>query len=309
MSVTVLGIDTSNYTTSLSVCVDGEITENVKIPLPVANGAVGLRQSDAVFAHTKNLPLCFDKIKTDLKTVSAVGHSDKPRNAEGSYMPCFLSGGAAAAAVSKTLGVPEYAFSHQEGHIRAAVYSSNMPLYDEFYAYHLSGGTFELLTVRRDGLRFKTEIAGGTLDVTAGQMIDRTGVMLGLSFPCGAELEKLALRNSERITDVKTSVKDTFCNLSGLQNRNEALYKDGRSPEYIAAYTIETLIVTLEKMTDAVMKKRELPLLFSGGVASNAVIKEYFKNKYGAYFAEPAFSSDNAAGTALLTYERYINEK
>ena len=309
MSVTVLGIDTSNYTTSLSVCTDGEIIENVKLPLPVAEGAVGLRQSDAVFAHTKNLPQCFDLIKTDLKTVSAVGYSDKPRNVTGSYMPCFISGRAASAAVSSSLGVPEYPFSHQEGHIRAAVYSSKMPEYGEFYAYHLSGGTFELLLVKREGVRYETGIAGGTLDVTAGQIIDRTGVMLGLSFPCGAELEKLAAANNGRVTDIKTSVKDTFCNLSGIQNKTEELFKAGRPREYIAAYTLQTVIRTLDAMTCNALKKRELPVLFSGGVSSNGMIKEYFNQKYGAYFASPAFSSDNAAGTALLAYERYINEK
>ncbi len=309
MSVTVLGIDTSNYTTSLSVCVDGEIAENVKLPLPVPEGAAGLRQSDAVFAHTKNLPLCFEMIKTDLKTVSAVGYSDKPRNAEGSYMPCFLAGRASAAAVSKTLGIPEYPFSHQEGHIKAAVFSSEMPEFGEFYAYHLSGGTFELLLVKRSAARYDTAVVGGTLDVTAGQIIDRTGVMLGLSFPCGTELEKLASANSRKVTDIKTSVKDTFCNLSGLQNKAEELYRSGRPTEYVAAYVLQTVITTLDSMTGNALKKRELPILFSGGVASNGIIKEYFKHKYGAYFAKSAFSSDNAAGTALLAYERYINEK
>ncbi len=309
MSVSVLGIDTSNYTTSLSVCVDGKITENIKIPLPVAFGAVGLRQSDAVFSHTKNLPIAFDRLKTDLKTLSAVGYSAKPRNAEGSYMPCFLSGQTAARIVSKTLGLPEYAFSHQEGHIKAAIYSSSMPCCDVFYAYHLSGGTFELLQVTADNGGYKTEIIGGTSDVTAGQMIDRTGVMLGLAFPCGAALDGLCKENKEKITDIKISVKDTFCNLSGLENKAEKLYSDGKTPQYIAAYVIETIKRTVDEMTDNAMKKRELPLLFSGGVASNSVLKEYFCKKYGAYFAEPAFSSDNAAGVALLTYERFINEK
>ena len=309
MSLSVLGIDTSNYTTSLSVCIDGKIAENVKIPLPVSSGAVGLRQSDAVFAHTKNLPEAFNRLKTDPKTLSAVGYSAKPRNAEGSYMPCFISGQTAAHIVSKTLGLPEYAFSHQEGHIRAAVYSSSMPYYGEFYAYHLSGGTFELLYVKADGGAYKTEIAGGTSDVTAGQIIDRTGVMLGLPFPCGAALDALSKENKEKITDIKISVKDTFCNLSGLQNKAEKLHSDGKTPPYIAAYVIETIKRTVDEMTGNVMEKKKLPLLFSGGVSSNSYLRSFFTEKYGAYFAEPAFSSDNAAGVALLTYERIINEK
>lgn len=309
MSVSVLGVDTSNYTTSLSVCKDGMITENVKIPLPVAKGAVGLRQSDAVFAHTKNLPEAFDRLKTDLRDISAVGYSSRPRNIEGSYMPCFLSGAACARAVSRSLRIPEYAYSHQEGHIRAAIYSSRMPYYKEFYAYHMSGGTFELLYVTAEETGYKTKIEGGTLDVTAGQIIDRVGVMLGLGFPCGAELEKLANRNTEKIAGIKTSVKGAYCNLSGAENTAAKLLKEGKSPEYIAAYVTETVKITADKMTQNAMQEKELPLLFSGGVASNGVLREYFGKKYGAYFAEPAFSSDNAAGIALLAYERYINEK
>jgi N6-L-threonylcarbamoyladenine synthase len=184
-----------------------------------------------------------------------------------------------------------------------------MPEFGEFYAYLLSGGTFELLLVKRSAARYDTAVVGGTLDVTAGQIIDRTGVMLGLSFPCGTELEKLASANSRKVTDIKTSVKDTFCNLSGLQNKAEELYRSGRPTEYVAAYVLQTVITTLDSMTGNALKKRELPILFSGGVASNGIIKEYFKHKYGAYFAKSAFSSDNAAGTALLAYERYINEK
>lgn len=309
MSVSVLGIDTSNYTTSLSVCEDGEIKENVKLPLTVKKGGVGLRQSDAVFLHTLNLPKAFDMLKYDLKSISAAGYSDRPRDAEGSYMPCFLCGQSAAVIISDTLGIPLYKNSHQQGHIKAAVYSSRMPEYERFYAYHLSGGTLELLYVTFDGISYGCEIAGKTLDVTAGQMIDRIGVMLGLSFPCGAALEDLAKENTEKLPDINVSVNGTDCNLSGLQNKAQQLIKNGASPSYTAAYTLEFIKKTIDKMTENLYKKEKLPLLFSGGVSSNGILKKYFSDKYDAYFAEPVYSADNAAGTALLTYQRFVYGK
>lgn len=307
MSTTVLGIDTSNYTTSLSVCCDGEIKENIKLPLSVKDGDVGLRQSDAVFLHTVNLPKAFDMLKCDLKSISAVGYSDRPRNAEGSYMPCFLCGQNAATIVSDTLKIPIFKNSHQEGHIKAALYSSKMPEYGKFYAYHLSGGTLELLTVTKDDDNYNCKITGKTLDVTAGQIIDRTGVMLGLSFPCGKALQDLAEQNTAKIPKINVSVNNTDCNLSGLQNKAENMFKNGTEPSYIAAYVLEFIIKTIEIMTDNALATDNLPLLFSGGVASNKQIKEHFTKKYGAYFAEPVYSADNAAGTALITYNRFTN--
>lgn len=309
MSVTVLGIDTSNYTTSLSLCKDGIITENVKLPVTVKSGNVGVRQNDAVFLHTVNLPKAYKMLWADKKEISAVGYSDRPRNAEGSYMPCFLCGENAASIISDTLGIPLYNNSHQEGHIKAAVYSSKMPEFEKFYAYHLSGGTLELLSVISEGCSYKCEIAGKTLDVTAGQIIDRTGVMLGLDFPCGAALEKLAEQNEEELPKITVSVSGTDCNLSGVQNKAEDFYNSGKSKSFISAYVIEFIKQTIEKMTDNALKNEKLPVLFSGGVASNKMLKSYFTDKYGAYFAAPVYSADNAAGTALLTYQRFIYGK
>ena len=309
MSVSVLGIDTSNYTTSLSVCVDGEIKENVKLPLTVKNGEVGVRQNEAVFLHTVNLPKVFDMLKCDLKSISAVGYSDRPRNTEGSYMPCFLCGQSAASIIADTLKIPVFKNSHQEGHIKAAVYSSKMPECEKFYAYHLSGGTLELLTVTYDGISYNCEISGKTLDVTAGQMIDRVGVMLGLSFPCGKALEELAENNIEKLPKITVSVSDMNCNLSGLQNKATEMINNGKSRSYAAAYVLEFIKATIDKMTENAYKNKKLPLLFSGGVSSNKYLREFFTDKYAAYFAEPVYSADNAAGTALLTYQRFVYGK
>lgn len=298
-----LGIDTSNYTTSAAICDGGRIVENIRIPLPVKAGEAGLRQSDAVFHHIRNLPGLFLKLQTDMKTVDAIGSDIVPRDQKGSYMPCFLAGDSNARVLARSLGIPVFSYSHQANHIRAALYSSGDGIEGPFIAYHLSGGTFEALLCERNKRSYGVKKIGGTLDLTAGQLIDRVGVMLGLPFPCGGALEALALKNTEKLPAVKPSVKGSFCNLSGVQNKAMAFYSAGKSKEYVAAYTLAYIIATLDQMTEDIMEKHPFPLLFSGGVASNSAIKEYFSQKYGAKFAEPEFSQDNAAGAALLAYE------
>ena len=148
----ILGIDTSNYTTSVAVMTDeGELLANIKRPLLVAEGERGLRQSDAVFSHIKNIPSAMGEARAfiDNNKIVAVGVSERPRNQDGSYMPCFLSGVAVAEAISAALCVPLYKFSHPCGHIMAAVYSSGKTelLDKSFGAFHVSGGTTELLKI------------------------------------------------------------------------------------------------------------------------------------------------------------------
>jgi N6-L-threonylcarbamoyladenine synthase len=302
-----LGIDTSNYTTSLSLVENGRVLCNVKEPVFVAEGKVGVRQSDAVFSHTKNLPVVFERLRDCYDGgVTAVGYSFAPRDVLGSYMPCFLSGAAAAYAVCSMTGSKLFKFSHQRGHIYAALYSAGVTnLYDgEFVAFHVSGGTTEALHVKN---REISKI-GGTLDLTAGQLIDRTAVSLGLDFPGGVHIEKLALQAAA--PKVKVSVKGLECNMSGGENKVKDMINAGVSQADIAAYVIEFVKVNLDKITENIIKEYgNIPLLFSGGVMSCSIIKKYFEDKYGAYFAEPAFSSDNAAGIALLAEREYFNEQ
>ena len=193
-----VGIDTSNYTTSCAVCTEsGEIVANLKEPLPVRAGECGLRQSDAVFAHVRNLPVIMARLReaTEGRRVIGVGYSARPREAEGSYMPCFLAGRAAAEAYAAAIGVPVNDFSHQDGHIMAALYSSGASerlLQAPFVAFHVSGGTTEMLHVTPKGSGFSIDLIGETNDLNAGQAIDRVGVMMGLDFPCGRAMEQLA---------------------------------------------------------------------------------------------------------------------
>ncbi len=299
-----LGIDTSNYTTSVCLYDDacGEVVSRRKL-LPVREGELGLRQSDAVFHHVQQLPELFESALDGFDgDIRAIGVSYAPRTAEGSYMPCFTVGVTAARVLSSALRVPVYKFSHQQGHIAAALYSvGRLDLLDKKHiAFHVSGGTTEALTVNGTDGFVTTEITAQTLDLNAGQLIDRIGVMLGLSFPCGRELEKLALSCTEKVT-AKATLKGLDCCLSGGQNIAERYLKEGRSREYIARFAMEFVSAAICGMSERIREScGDLPFVYAGGVMSDSIIRDRLQSSFDCVFAKPEFSSDNAAGTAVL---------
>jgi N6-L-threonylcarbamoyladenine synthase len=313
-----VGIDTSNYTTSVALCdLEGRIIANLKAPLTVKSGERGLRQSDAVFAHVKNLPELMDRLAEALLEYEpiAVGVSATPRMVEGSYMPCFLSGVAAAHSFAASRNIPIYKTAHQNGHVMAALYSSGRSeklLKDRFLAFHVSGGTTEvlLITPKSDRQVFEIELVGETEDINAGQAIDRVGVMLGLNFPAGRELENLAKVYQGSFEKRKISVRDCRCNLSGVENIAKKLYDNGSDKEMVAAFTFDFIQRTLcEMAAQALEKYGDMPILFAGGVMSNKLMRGAILKRFEAYFAEPEFSADNAAGVALLCRLAYMKDK
>lgn len=303
----VLGLDTTNYTTSAAVF-DGAEGRNQGRLLEVRPGELGLRQSDALFQHVKHLPEVVEALlgEEGLGTVQAVGASTRPRAVEGSYMPCFLAGASQGQVLSQVLGVPFYTFSHQQGHLAAAAWSAGrLDLLDRpFLAWHLSGGTTELLRVEpeEDGVAVRAEILGGTSDISAGQLIDRTGVLLGLPFPAGKGVEKLS-RQAQKREYYKVKVNGLTFSLSGMENKVRQMVQRGEEPAEIAWFAQETVCRVVQACTKAAMEQYPgLPVLCSGGVASNGRLKELLRQNCGALFAQPQFSTDNAMGTAILTW-------
>ena len=300
----VIGFDTSNYTTSIAYF-NGELGENVSQLLPVKEGELGLRQSDAVFHHTKSLPDLSDRLFSLLRDrdIQAVGVSTRPRALEGSYMPCFMVGYSHAKLLSDAYGVPLFTFSHQQGHVAAALWSAGrMDLMDTPHlAWHLSGGTTELLLVTPNDKNVDCKIIGGTTDISAGQLIDRTGQMLHLPFPAGKSLDKLS-ENSKKSDFFPVKCKEMHFSLSGIENKIRQYIQQGSSPEDTAYYAIRSVIYAVIQATKQAKEVYpDLPIVFSGGVASNSLLRKETAH-LAPIFAEPRFSTDNALGVAVLTY-------
>ena len=305
MSAQCLGFDTSNYTTSAAVFGGGTAENRGKL-LTVPEGALGLRQSDALFQHVKRLHLMVEQLRADgaVGEIAAVGASTKPREVEGSYMPCFLVGEGEGRALAAALGVPFYPCSHQQGHIAAAAWSAGREaLLDKPHlAWHLSGGTTELLKVVPEGHTVRAEAVGGTSDIAAGQLIDRTGVLLGLPFPAGKALDAL-YGQADAGLGFHVKLKDLTFSLSGMENKVKELLERGEKPANIARFVIDTITGVILRATEQAQKRWPgLPVLCSGGVASNRQIRAAMECACGAVFAQPQYSTDNALGVAILTH-------
>ena len=302
--MSIIGFDTSNYTTSIA-WFDGQGGLNCSELLPVREGELGLRQSDAVFHHTKSLPVLSGRLFSTVNVgeITAVGVSTRPRAVTGSYMPCFMVGYAHAKVLADALRVPLIECSHQQGHIAASLWSAGrLDLMDiPHLAWHLSGGTTELLLVEPDNKNVRCTCIGGTTDISAGQLIDRTGQLLGLPFPAGKHLDGL-WKNADRTDCFKVKCPELHFSLSGVQNKVTEYYNTCKSKEETAAYTLRCVCFAVETATRNAMKKYPgLPVVFSGGVASNAMLRESLAS-LDPVFSEPTYARDNAMGVAVLTH-------
>lgn len=306
MSRYVLGIDTSNYTTSVALInLDtNEVTYSRKL-LPVKKGEAGIRQSEAVFHHQKQLPIVIkDLIKSEKYDIISIGVTNRPRNIEGSYMPCFMTGYSFAESLSYLMSIPYFTTSHQVNHILSALKGTDNINFTKknFIAFHVSGGTTDCLIVSPD----KDDIIiaepfSSSLDLKAGQAIDRVGLMLGLSFPCGKELEKLAESSNYNFKE-KIKLKENNCCLSGLENKCKKMIESGEKKEDTAMYCLSYIGNTIIKMTEAVREKYpEFPIIYSGGVMSDVIIQNMISSSIeNAYFCNAEYSCDNAIGSAIF---------
>ena len=301
-----LGIDTSNYTTSLAaVPVSGGELYSVRRLLATPEKQVGVRQSDAHFLHMKNLPELFSQLREQLPpdaTFVRVGVSTRPRGVEGSYMPCFLAGVTAAHAAAFSASAQVFETSHQEGHLAAALYGCpQFPVRDRFYAMHLSGGTMELLEVTTASSGYDVKLKLATLDVTAGQLVDRIGVLMGLQFPCGRALDAMALCSKKRLPNLPLRLKEGGINLSGVENRAKTYLDAGESLEDVAAFVFAQIARAISALLDEA--DGNLPLLLCGGVSASAYLKRALTDER-IFFTDPSLATDNAVGVALLTREK-----
>ena len=300
----VIGFDTSNYTTSVA-WFDGSNGENCSKLLPVKAGELGLRQSDAVFAHIKSLPELTGRLFSlySEDSITAIGVSTRPRAVEGSYMPCFMVGYSHAKLLSDMLHVPLIEVSHQQGHIAACAWSSgHMELLEQPHlAWHLSGGTTELLLVEPKADLIHCTKIGGTTDISAGQLIDRTGQLLSLPFPSGKHLDFLS-GNAVMQETFKVKCQQSYFSLSGVQNKVQQFYAAHPSPEETAAYTLRCISYAVYLAT---VQAQELypgiPVVFSGGVASNSMLRQRLA-ALDPIFCPPQYSTDNAMGVAVLAH-------
>ena len=320
MKHAVLGFDTSNYRTSFAaVSKDGDIILNRRELLPVSEGALGLRQSDAVYAHLKQMKAMLEDLRKscDGLCIDAVCASTRPRCNPDSYMPVFEVGDTIGRGIAASMGIPFFQTDHQHGHIRAAQTGTGMEREKSFLGLHLSGGTTDLLFLDNGTLK----MLGSSLDLHAGQLVDRIGVALGCSFPAGTEMEKLAMAGkSSGLLGSSMADGGLSCHLSGPEAQAYRwIQQEKMRAEDIAREIFDLLVRTSLRMMLAGMKvSGEKKALVFGGIASSTLFREMMRRRIvqqrscplQVVFGSPDLSGDNAVGVALigadLFYERNL---
>lgn len=303
-----LGIDTSNYKTSVALTDEtGRILYQRSEFLKVEQGERGLRQSVAFFQHCQVLPSFIHEVMSQIHPgdIQAVAVSSRPRNVEGSYMPVFLSGLQTGNVIASSLQVPLYQFSHQEGHIEAILSSLPEMAEKRFLLFHLSGGTTECLLCQRTENGYREEIIGGTKDISIGQLLDRTGVQLGYSFPAGKYLDRIALNQEVTILPTKVRITDGYFNLSGIETQVRK-YADEQGEKVVPGVfrRIEDLLHRIA--VDLSHKYKVSTVVMAGGVSASETLRRYSlgwnpeKDHCRILFGDATLSGDNAVGISLL---------
>ena len=322
-----LGIDTSNYKTSVAVTDGGNHTVFERSEyLEVPQGSRGLRQSEAFFRHSNRLPEYIEEMShsVDVSAIRAAGVSSRPRRVEGSYMPCFLAGVNAAREMAAVLSIPLHEFSHQEGHAAAIIENSPYTDIRRSVLFHLSGGTTEFLICEPDEGGYMMEICGGTKDISAGQLIDRAGVAMGYPFPSGAYLDDLAETYYAANGRVKSGlprikITDGHFNLSGTETQVLRIIESSDPEKYPQlSYSIFERIAELlaSAAVSAAASAGTDTVYMAGGVSASSFIRKSIAEKLAAskgsdteiIFGDPVLSGDNAVGTARLA-RRIHNRK
>jgi len=312
----VLGIDTSCYTTSVAILDEhAQLVADCRRILTVKAGNRGLQQSEMVFQHTRNLPELFMQACQKLDKpicFKAIGVSAFPRPLPDSYMPAFLVGEGYAKVLALSQDIPLYRISHQENHIFAGLWSAGGPVASSFLAVHLSGGTTEIVRVANDisdpdSWRLAIDILGGTKDIHAGQLVDRIGVLLGIKFPAGPNLEALAAQDHEQAIKIPLTVREACVSFAGPETHIRKLAAQGIAPTVIAA-SVELCIAkaVTAMIKQAISSTGLTDVLLVGGVTANQFIRKYLRNQLEEpllaklYFPEPSYSPDNATGAAYF---------
>lgn len=309
-----LGIDTSCYTTSAAALYeDGSLAAEARRVLSVREGRCGLQQSEMVFQHTRNLPEMVEQVLQGGRyEIAAVGVSGYPRPLAGSYMPAFLAGCSVARSLAAALGVRLHVLSHQENHLEAALWSAGGPGAERFLMLHASGGTTDLLLAekRDDGSYALTE-AGGSMDLHAGQFIDRVGVALGLQFPTGPALERLA-ETAQSMEELPVAVKKLQVSLSGPATAALRRLQAGADGAALALGVEHALAETFARLLrNGAAAYNAGDVLLAGGVGCNKYIRKHVEQKLAArgvrlWVPEGRFSCDNATGCAAYARKMSI---
>lgn len=323
-NVTILGIESSCDDTSAAVIRDGLLLSNVIASQSVHEEYGGVVPELASRAHQQNIvpvvKAALDRAGIDKKELSAIAFTRGP-----GLLGSLLVGTSFAKGMSLGLRIPLVDVNHLHGHvlshfIRKEV-SDTVPEYP-FLTLLISGGNSQLILVRGYN---DMEILGATIDDAAGEAFDKCAKVMGLPYPGGPHIDRLAKEGDpSRFKFAKPRIPALDYSFSGLKTSFLYTLRDAvkLDPDFVeknradlAASLQRTIIeILIDKLDKAVKQTGVKSVAIGGGVSANSGVRQAVadycdRNGLKAFIPERAFTTDNAAMVAIAGYFKYLDRQ
>lgn len=310
--ILILGIESSCDETSVAVVKNGrEVLSNIissQVPIHEKFGGVvpEIASRNHVEAISNVTKKALKEANVNLKDIDAIACTYGP-----GLVGALLVGVSYAKALSYASGIPLVGTNHIEGHI-AANYISHKELKPPFLALIVSGGHTHLVHIK-DYKEF--EILGKTRDDAIGEAFDKVARVIGLGYPGGPKIDKLAKEGEPNIKLPQTYFENLDFSFSGIKTAVINLHHktpDVNKADLAASFEKAVTDVLITNALKAAESLKLDTIVLAGGVSANSYIRERFlelekTNNMKIYYPEPVLCTDNAAMIASAGYYNYIN--
>ena len=321
--IIILGIESSCDDTSAAVIRNGVLLSNVTASQAVHEAYGGVVPELASRAHQQNVvPVVDQALKragVTKEELSAVAFTRGP-----GLMGSLLVGVSFAKGFARALGIPMIEVNHLQGHVLAHFIKEDEGDHDQpefpFLCLLVSGGNSQIILVKAYN---DMEVLGQTIDDAAGEAIDKCSKVMGLGYPGGPIIDKLARQgNPKAFTFSKPHIPDYNYSFSGLKTSFLYSLRDWlkEDPDFIEhhkndlAASLEATIVDIlmDKLRKAAKNLKINEVAVAGGVSANNGLRNSFREhagKYGwnIYIPKFSFTTDNAAMIAITGYYKYLD--
>lgn len=322
MSVTILGIESSCDDTSAAVVADGILLSNVIASQKVHEAFGGVVPELASRAHQQNIvPVVSEALRQagiEATDLNAIAFTRGP-----GLLGSLLVGTSFAKGMAIGLDIPTVDVNHLHGHVLShfvrEMKDQEVPEFP-FICLLISGGNSQLILVRS---AFDMEILGSTIDDAAGEAFDKCAKVMGLPYPGGPHIDRLAAEGDPlAFKFAKPHIEGLDYSFSGLKTSFLYTVRDNLKidPDFIekrkadlAASLQKTIIdILLDKLAKAVKQTGVKAVAIGGGVSANSGVRNAVdefcrKRALKAWIPKRAFTTDNAAMVAIAGYFKYLN--
>jgi N6-L-threonylcarbamoyladenine synthase len=323
--VTIVGIESSCDDTSAAVIRDGVILSNVIAGQAVHERYGGVVPELASRAHQQNIiPVVHDALiqaGVGKEELSAVAFTRGP-----GLLGSLLVGTSFAKGFSSALNIPMIEVNHLQAHVLAHFikedeHDMNQPSFP-FLCLLVSGGNSQIILVKSFN---EMEIIGKTIDDAAGEAFDKCAKVMGLGYPGGPVVDRLAkLGDQERFTFSKPRIDGYDYSFSGLKTsflyflrdelKHDADFIEKNRNDLCASLQKTIVDILMNKLFHATKDLRIKEVAVAGGVSANSALRNAFEDysrRYGWKIHIPkfAYTTDNAAMVAITGYHKYLDKQ